>query len=69
MNKNKVKKALQEIAKNNGVSVSEVRREINIAIADAYSKNKEAWTDIPCKGKIPTAEEFILHMALVVIKK
>lgn len=40
-----------------GVSEEEVISEINKAIACAYEKPDNSAKNIPCKGKIPTAEE------------
>ena len=68
MNKKQVQKILKEIAKNNGVSVTEVRRDIELAFAEAHAKQNDAWNDIPCKGEIPTIEEFILHVILKIVR-
>lgn len=51
------------IAKKEGVSVEEVRSEMEVAIAVArMNKNpaiQELWRTIPCKDEIPTPEEVI----------
>lgn len=57
MNKSIIKK----IAKANGVSVGEVRREMKFAIEAAYANPNSAALNVPRKDKIPTPEEFILY--------
>lgn len=57
MNKSIIKK----IAKANGVSVGEVRREMKFAIEAAYANPNSAALIVPRKDKIPTPEEFILY--------
>ena len=60
------KKALESVAKKNGVSVEEVRREIEISIAAAKANSdleiQAFWMSIPRKGEFPTPEEVILHL-------
>ena len=60
------KKALESVAKKNGVSVEEVRREIEIVIAAAKANSdpeiQAFWISIPHKGEIPTPEEVNLHL-------
>jgi len=63
----KAEKALRQIAEKEGVSVEEVRREIEIAI-NAARENPDAniqafWKHIPRKGEWPTPEEVIVHIA------
>ena len=53
------REALRKVAKINGVSVSEVRREMKLAIRAAYENPNEAATAVPGRGKIPTTKEFI----------
>lgn len=66
----KTKNVLAAVAKQNGVSVSEVEMEINKAL-EAAKINPDpavqtAWAKIPHKGKTPTAEEVIAYIALQV---
>lgn len=61
------KQAIQEVAKRNGVSVREVRREIMFAIRTAAAstdpRSRAAFDAIPRKGDLPTPEEFIEYTA------
>ena len=59
---------LRQVARMNGVSVAEVRREIGIAIAAAYENPTAAALAIPRKGEVPTPEEFIGHCADKVLR-
>ena len=65
----KVKKILRMVAKRNGVSVKEVRREIQEAIDWAWmrlpeeGKADDLRLKIPCKGGIPTPEELICYVS------
>jgi len=54
MEKQKIEEILKKVAKDNGVSIEEVRREIESALA--MSKLSD-------KGEYPTAEEAIAHLA------
>jgi hypothetical protein len=58
-----VKGALESVAKREGISVEEVRREIELAVAAARengdSNIKAFWDGIPAKGGELTAEEVI----------
>lgn len=64
-------KILDQIARQNGVTAAEVRRDINNSIRQAIAISKlennrralELWEQIPCKGDIPTAEEIIPWLA------
>ena len=62
-----MRKILREIARANGVSVKEVREEIQKAIDEAWknSSNDDVTAayqrKIPCKGKVPTPEELIRY--------
>lgn len=64
-----LRKIYREVAKQNGVTVEEVKREMQEAIDAAYNSpyNNDitrAYQDkIPRKGKVPTVDEFILYMA------
>lgn len=61
------KKAIREVAKRNGVSESEVRREIEAAVTDARNSNdpkaQAYWKSFPSKGEYPTVEEVITQVA------
>lgn len=66
----KMKKVLREVARANGVSVKEVREEIQKAIDEAWKTppNDGGVTaayqkKVPCRGEIPTPEELIHYMA------
>lgn len=57
------KKALREVARRQGISEQEVRREIEIAIAEGMKSKDPAvqayWKAMPSKGEVPTPEEVI----------
>ena len=58
---------LRKIARKNGTTPEQVRRDIQAAI-DASFDNPDpavqaAWRDIPYKGDRPTAEEAVLGLA------
>lgn len=63
----KVNRVLAEIALKNGVSVAEVRREIQAALDEGMKSpdpNVQAyWNSIPRKGDKPTLQEVITHLA------
>ena len=67
----KIKKALKKVAAENGVSLAEVQREIEaaLAMAQADPASQGAWAAIPHEGEQPTAEEVIAHLAKLVDKK
>ncbi|WP_304509699.1 sporulation initiation factor Spo0A C-terminal domain-containing protein [Anaerotignum sp.] len=60
-----MKRIYQKIAKENGISVSDVKREMQAAIDSAYKNvrksqtEKELLENITYQGDIPTVEEFI----------
>lgn len=63
----KVNRVLAEIALKNGVSVDEVRKEIQVAL-DEGMKNSDPnvqayWNSIPRKGDKPTLQEVITYLA------
>ncbi len=66
-------KAIEQIALKHGVTVNEVRKQINIAMANGLvsddPKIKRFWENIPRAGEIPTPEELIAHLSDVVKKK
>ncbi len=61
-----VKNALQAIADREGISVSEVRKEIQSAIDEGMKSTdksvQEYWSKIPRKGVKPTPEEVINYI-------
>lgn len=63
MEKAVYQKILQDIARREGISVSEVEREMQRAIDEGFDNSSEeerqAWARIPCKGERPTVEEVI----------
>lgn len=67
MNLKITERALEKVAQKEGVSVDEIKREIEMAIGIAYSnpdpKIQSRWKNIPKKGKIPTPEEVIAQLA------
>ena len=64
-----MRKVYREVARKNGVSVAEVKRDMQAAIDHAYTNTPNdgitgAWQNrVPRKGEIPTAEEFIRYAA------
>lgn len=62
------RKLYRKIAKENGVSHKEVKREMQLAIEYAYKNNqdnaeiKAYQNKVPHKGEIPTTDEFINFM-------
>lgn len=66
-------RALEEIARKNGVSVEEVRGQITLAILagmrDPSPSVQAYWRRIPAAREIPTPEEVIAFMAKEVAKK
>lgn len=62
----------RKIAKEHGVSVTEVKRDMQAAIDSAYRKKDKSESEkamqekIPCKREVPTAEEFIKAVSLKV---
>lgn len=67
MNHKTVERTLRKIAKKEGISVAEVKHEIEIAIAYGQSnpdtKIQKEWQAVSCKGETPTPEEVILQLA------
>lgn len=70
MGKNNYKKILETIAKNEGISVEEVEREMQIAILSGYRNPdpqvQKIWSELPFKGEYPTPEEIIPYLAKLV---
>lgn len=67
MEKSKVIRAFEKIARKEGISVDEVRQEIQKAIDDAMQSDDPAvqayWRKIKFKGKKPMPEEVVLYIA------
>lgn len=67
MDKSQVTKAFEKIAQKEGISVSEVRREIQIAIDDAIKSDDPAiqafWKKMKCSNGKPTPEEVVIFLA------
>lgn len=66
---------IQLTARKNGVSEEQVRRDMQESICEAINNcagDPEAqaiWAGIPCKGVIPSPEEFILYISDLVNKE
>jgi len=73
MNTAKAKRAMRQLAKEKGISVAEVRREIEIVLEDVRNNPdpaiQEKWKAIPCKGEYPTPEEVITYFAKTIKNK
>lgn len=63
------RRAYRKIAKKHGVSVSEVKGDMQVAITAAYTDpgrnliNIKAQNAVPHKGDIPTNDEFVRYVA------
>ena len=68
-----VKIAIEQIAKREGISSGDVREQMKIAILNGLNSNnpqsKAYWQSIPCEGKVPTPEEFILFSVKVMVQE
>jgi len=66
MDTDNAQKALQQLAKEQGLSVETVRREIESAIRSAQSNPSPQvqafWKSIPCKNELPTPEEALTYI-------
>jgi hypothetical protein len=64
-----IKSIYKNVAKSYGVSVAEVKRDMQADIKQAYQKPDKSVVEramkksLPCSGEIPTPEEFILLAA------
>ncbi len=64
-----MRKIYRKIAKKHGVSISQVRDDMQHAINTAYTNTpdnttkKEQQNKVECSAEIPTPEELILHLA------
>lgn len=65
------KQAIKAIAKREGKSVSEIRKSIKVAIAEAYNNpfTRGQWDELFGEGVIPTPEEFLCVMVEVMRNK
>ena len=72
MNQKKVLKAFKKIAAREGVSVTEVREEIQKAIDIGLASPDPAvqlkWNKMSCRGEKPTPEEVVMYLAKQVKK-
>ncbi|MCL2568872.1 MAG: hypothetical protein FWE12_05485 [Oscillospiraceae bacterium] len=70
MDTGKMEEVLQKIAEAHGVSVEEVRREIELAAKFAQEnpdpKIQAHWASIPRRGDALTPNELIAHLATMV---
>lgn len=71
----RMKKILEQIAREHGVTVKEVREEMQKAITEAWMNPPEDGgvtaayqRRVPCKGAIPTPEELIRYAAAEIQK-
>lgn len=64
----KITDSLRQIAKKEGISEEEVRKEIAYAVSLALKSNnpkvQNFWKNIPCEGDSPTIEEVIDYIIL-----
>lgn len=62
-----MRKIYRKIARKHGITVEEVKREMQSAIDETYNNSNyddvtKAYQDkVPRKGEVPTADEFILY--------
>ena len=70
MDNGEMERILRQIAENNGMSIVDVRREIELAIEEARENPDVSiqafWKSVPRKGDKPTIEEVILHIAGII---
>ena len=63
--------ALEQVARNNGTTVEEVRKEMRAMIAEAMQSEdpavRDKWRFVPCSGSVPTPEELIIYASKQVI--
>lgn len=58
-----MRKIYREIAKKHGVSIADVKRDMQAAIDAAYIKPNRHALEVSRRGDKPTPEEFIAYMA------
>ena len=56
------RKIYRQVAKKHGVSVAQVKREMQKAIDSAYENPTAEAKSVNCKGNTPTADELINHV-------
>ena len=64
-------RALQQVARQEGVTVEQVIREIESSIRMAYAESLKKgdraalkkWQSIPCEGELPNALEMVEHLS------
>jgi hypothetical protein len=61
------RKLYRKVAKAHGVSVKEVKRDMQIAINEAYKETNSHAEQVPYKGATPPPDEFIAHATLKAI--
>ena len=68
INKNSVELSLKKLAKIEGITTDEVRKEIALAISYALKSNdtkvQNFWQKVPCEGDAPTVDEVINFLAI-----
>lgn len=73
MNTRKASRTLQKLAKEKGIGIEEIRREIMIAFEEGRKNPDPAiqasWKEIPSKGEYPTPEEVIAYMSKKIKKQ
>lgn len=63
-----MRKVYRQIAKENGVSVKEVKQDIQEMIADAWGNppndgvTRAYQRQVPCRGEMPTPDELICYL-------
>lgn len=62
-----IKKIYTQIAKQRNISAAEAEREIHAAIDEAYKNPNALALAVPRVGEKPTPEEFIAHMAKLIL--
>lgn len=66
--KTQIEQYLERIARQEGLTTEEVRKDIGLAISYALKsddpKVQNFWKAIPCKGAAPTIEEIIDYMTI-----
>lgn len=65
----------RKIAKEHGVSVMQVKRDMQAAIDYAYQKSDKSYKEksiqasMNCRGEIPTTDEFVQHVVYKLKRK
>ncbi len=58
-----MKKVFRKVAKQHGISVAQMKREMQAAIDEAYKNPSFHAECVHRAGAVPTPEEFVAHMA------